>query len=66
MLSDLPERGSKAKRLWGWWYICIGLGFILLGFRNLVAGITGWPVALRWIIAAGFLLLGVGTLRSNK
>ncbi|MBV8842414.1 MAG: hypothetical protein JO307_06345 [Bryobacterales bacterium] len=64
-MSD-PQRAPRAKRLSGWWYICIGLGFILLGFRNLIAGITGWPVVLRWVIALGFLLLGVGTLRSKR
>jgi hypothetical protein len=61
-----PERSSRSKRLWGWWYVCIGAGFILLGLRYLIAGITGWPVALRWVIAAGFLLLGAGTLRSKR
>jgi hypothetical protein len=60
------ERGPRKTRLWGWWYICIGLGFTLLGLRYLIAGVTGWPVALRWTIAAGFLFLGLGTLRSKR
>jgi hypothetical protein len=61
-----PKRGSDRGRLWGWWYVCIGIGFFLLGLRYLVAGITGWPVALRWAIGAGFLLLAFGTLRSKR
>ncbi len=49
----------------GWWYICIGLGFGLLGLRNLLAGATTWSIALRWLIAVGFVILGTGTLRSR-
>jgi hypothetical protein len=55
-----PRRGG---RLLGWWYVSIGLGFVLLGFRNLIAGASGWSITLRWIVAAGFLLLGAGVLR---
>jgi hypothetical protein len=47
----------------GWWYVSIGLGFALLGVRNLLAAAPLWTVLLRWVIAAGFLILGVLMLR---
>ncbi|MGD1093150.1 MAG: hypothetical protein ABSB35_14310 [Bryobacteraceae bacterium] len=54
----------KSGRLLGWWYVCIGLGFGALAARNLLAGAPRWSIVLRVFIAAGFLLLGVGSLRS--
>lgn len=54
------------KRLLAWWYVCIALGFVLLGIRNLLVGAPAWTVALRWAIAAGFLVLGLSTLRSGR
>jgi hypothetical protein len=59
-------RESRLTKLLGWWYICIGLGFALLGARYLIAGSGLWPVALRGLIAVGFLALGAGTLRARK
>ena len=58
--SGQPRRGA---RLLGWCYVSIGLGFVLLGVRNLIAGASAWSITLRWIVAAGFLLLGAGVLR---
>jgi hypothetical protein len=55
-----------SSRLLGSWYICIGLGFGLLGLRNLLAGAATWTIALRWIIAVGFIVLGVGSLAAAK
>jgi hypothetical protein len=52
-------------RLFGWWYVCIGLGFALLGVRSLVRGDRLWSIALRFAIVLGFSVLGVGTLRSR-
>ncbi len=54
----------RRTQILGWWYICIGLGFLALGLRNLLLGAQPWPVALRWMIAMGFVILGAGTLRS--
>jgi hypothetical protein len=54
----------KSGRLLGWWYVCIGLGFGALVVRNLLAGAPRWSIVLRLFIAAGFLILGVSTLRS--
>jgi len=51
--------------MFGWWYLCIGLGFVLLGLRSLMRGDAAWPIALRFVIAAGFFALGAGTLQSR-
>lgn len=50
----------------GWWYVCIGLGFVLLALRSWIGGVGRWGVGLRLLIAAGFLILGASTLRSLK
>ena len=67
MLQDRPAalRRSHRARMFGWWYVCIGLGFVLLGVRNLFRGERPWSIALRFVIALGFFALGVGTLRSR-
>jgi hypothetical protein len=49
--------------LLGWWYVCIGGGFLLLGIRSLLYGERLWLILLRWAIAAGFVFLGVNRLR---
>jgi len=48
----------------GWWYVCIGGAFMLLGVRSLVRGDAVWSVAIRFVIATGFVALAIGTLRS--
>ncbi len=58
----MPQKGRRS-RLFGWWYVTIGAGFFLLGVYYLMHGQTLWQIALRWIIAAGFLALGYGELR---
>jgi tetrahydromethanopterin S-methyltransferase subunit C len=50
----------------GWWYVCIGGAFVLLGFRSAVRGDPGWSVVFRFVIAAGFAALGAGTLRGRR
>jgi len=47
-----------------WWYLCIGGGFILLAIRSELRGDPTWSVALRVLIAFGFVALGIATLRS--
>lgn len=56
----------RQTRMFGWWYVCIGLGFTLLGVRSLIRGDEAWLIAVRFVIAASFLILGVATLRSAK
>jgi hypothetical protein len=55
----------RKNQLFGWWYVCIGLGFALLSLRTYIAG--GRPVALllRSIAAAAFIILGMATLRKT-
>ena len=53
-------------RMLGWWYVCIGGAFVLLGFRSAVRGDPGWSVVFRFVIAAGFAALGAGTLRGRR
>ncbi len=57
---------SMQRRILGWWYICIGAGFIALGVRAMIAGVEIWASGLRFLIAAGFLLLGVISLRGGR
>jgi hypothetical protein len=60
------DRNPRSGRLLGYWYLSIRLGFILLGLRNLLAGAAAWTIALRWIIALGFILPGAGSLGTAK
>jgi hypothetical protein len=46
-------------RIYRWWYGCIGVGFALLGVRSWIAGSGRLAVALRFAIAAGFIVLGL-------
>jgi hypothetical protein len=51
------------RRFYGWWYASIGTGFVLLGINRLVQGDRSWVVLLRFLIAAGFGVLGWSELR---
>lgn len=62
----MPPRGGREFRLvrfYGMWYVCIGFGFTLLAARSFLLGAPLRMSLLRAIIAAGFLALGVLTLR---
>jgi hypothetical protein len=50
-------RGFQSRQ-WGWWYLSIGLGFLLLAIVHLVQGAGVAAVALRIAVALGFALLG--------
>jgi hypothetical protein len=56
----------KRSRVLGWWYLSIGAGFLLLGLNRLLIGDRSWLAALRWLIAAGFFLLGALEVRRNR
>lgn len=62
MIGDMPGQPARS-RLLGWWYVSIGAGFVLLGVNRLLHGDRSWLVTLRWVIAAGFFLLGYIELR---
>ncbi len=59
------EPGKRSRWL-GWWYLSIGAGFLLLGVNRLLMHDRSWLVMLRWLIAAGFFLLGSLELRRTK
>lgn len=65
-----PVRGNapaiRRTRWYGWWYITIGIGFILLGFRSYLLGDLAWLTGIRFVIAAGFLVLGRATLKASR
>jgi hypothetical protein len=52
-------------KLFAWWYFAIAAGFVLLAINRLMVGERMWLIMLRFLIAAGFLLLGYATLRSK-
>jgi hypothetical protein len=49
-------RGFQSKR-WGWWYLSIGFGFLLLAIVHLLQGAGLWAIVLRIVVAVGFVLL---------
>ncbi len=49
-----------------WWYLCLGAGFLLMGFYRLIHGERFWLVLLRWMLAAGFLALAYFENRSKS
>jgi hypothetical protein len=60
------EKKRRRTRMLAWWYVCIGGGFILLAIRSVLRGDRIWSVAVRFVIAAGFVVLGIGTLRARS
>ena len=53
-------------RLYGYWYLCLGLAFASLAWRSVLFGAPPLGIVLRCLIAAGFSVLGVITLRSAR
>jgi hypothetical protein len=52
-------------KLFAWWYFAIAAGFVLLAINRWLVGERMWLIMLRFLIAAGFLLLGYATFRSR-
>jgi hypothetical protein len=52
-------------RWYGWWYLTIALGFVLLAINRAIVGERAWLVALRLIIAMGFLILAYFEFRAK-
>jgi len=50
-------RGFQSK-YWGWWYVSIGVGFLLLAIVNTMRGARLAAIVIRIVIALGFALLG--------
>jgi len=53
-------------RMFGWWYLCLGLTFASLAWRSVLYGGPRLGIVLRGVIAGGFTVLGVMTLRSTR
>ena len=66
MPASRDARNRVVVRLVGYWYLCLGLAFVMLGWRSLLAGAAMWTVVLRWIVALGFLILGALSLGFGK
>jgi hypothetical protein len=58
-------RGFQSK-YWGWWYVSIGVGFLLLAIVNTMRGGHLAAVAVRIAIAIGFALLGLMQFRYGR
>jgi hypothetical protein len=58
-------RGFESKH-WCWWYITIGVGFLLLAIVNTMRGAPLYATALRVVIAIGFELLGWFQYRNGR
>jgi hypothetical protein len=55
------------KNRWlGWWYAAIGAGFFLLAVNRILTGYSDWTVPLRFVVAAGFLVLAWIQLRGSS
>ncbi len=57
-------RGSRSSG-YGWWYLSIGVCFLLLAIVHVLQGATLAGIALRLGVAAGFAILGWMQLRSE-
>jgi hypothetical protein len=53
------------SKLFGWWYLSIGAGFLLLAVNRLIVGERPWLVVLRLLIAGGFFMLGYLELKGK-
>ena len=58
-------RWFESKR-WGWWYLSIGAGYLLLAVVHAMQRAAWTDVALRIGVAAGFALLGWMQMRFGR
>ena len=67
MAQGSGEEGKRRRqRIYAWWYVCTGVGFALLGLHYWLARASLFSIVLRFVIAAGFVLLGFATFRSPR
>lgn len=59
-------RNPVVVRLFGWWYLVLGLAFAALAWRGALLGAPRLGVGLRAVIALGFAVLGISTLRAPR
>ncbi|HLX84605.1 MAG TPA: hypothetical protein VKR59_11960, partial [Terriglobales bacterium] len=60
------DKKRRRQRMFAWWYLCVGIAFILLAIRSLIRGDQLWTIGLRFVVAAGFFVLSAGTLRTTR
>lgn len=53
------------SKLFGWWYVSIGAGFLLLAISRMIVGEKAWLIVIRFLISAGFFALGYLELTSR-
>jgi type IV secretory pathway TrbD component len=53
-------------RWFGWWYLTIALGFVLLAANRALVGEKLWLIGLRLVIAAGFGVLAWFEFRAQN
>ena len=58
-------RGFESK-YWGWWYVTIGIGFLLLAIVNTMRGASLAGIAIRIFIAIGIAILGLIQFRTGR
>jgi hypothetical protein len=51
--------------MFGWWYLSIGAGFLLLAIFRMMMGERLWLIGLRLVISGGFFALGYLELTSR-
>jgi|GEM_PF-1348973 len=67
MARETNLAGARRAAQWfGWWYLCIGVGFTLLGVRNWIAHTARWGIVMRFVIAAGFFVLAASMFRTPR
>ena len=57
--------GSRRSTVLGWWYITIGVGFLLLAVNRIIIGDALRQIAMRFVISSGFVALGYFELKSK-
>lgn len=63
--DERPRTRPLRSILFGWWYVAIGAGFILLAINRVLVGGVPWLIGLRIVIAIGFFLLGYLELKGK-
>lgn len=54
------------QQFYGWWYLAISVGFLLLTVRSVMLGGKLWLNVVRMMIAGGFLLLSWLQFQAGK
>lgn len=55
-IENRPVRGFQSRH-WGWWYLSIGVGYLLLAIVNSLQHARLRGVILRIVVALGFAML---------